>query len=433
MTPISTPTASLGQPRMSALSEMLRQKRVLSTKRHSGCRSPVDALLPAATSFEHGAFGKLIFKKSLSGGQIANRAKKAIATNATAGGEKRLSRRVSMERARRSAATPPPPQSAAFLRKFANLLRSTKRRRSAPLNKRGVRREWLVEVFIRAGKKSESLPSFKETKANSKAWALKGLAKTRRSIDKFNAASFVDLVVRPLTAKYECCLWDLIPTEHVSEPDAFVSYSWQYPLGDLLEACTSARFVWIDFVAVSQHAGTRSNIEDVSGIGACVASIGHTLLCLDTRGYALSRAWVLYEIVQSMYLEIIFFGRTGRSYGSNSTLLLSAASEEDAKVLDGARVRAEAGNYALEVFDSCLGGGNFKSRSIRTDKAKASIESDRDMITHLVCTRFGSNRKADSYIMKLILESLLAFVRAKGFEEEDAEWLVDAQKKFLAR
>jgi len=310
------------------------------------------------------------------------------------------------------------------LKSFSACLNSRVRRRGTSLKRRGVSRAWLLDVFIKAGSFSDVCGL--DASEQPASWAPKGLVgrgKLSRKSNAFNTASFVDLVVRPLTTRFQTCLWDLIPNEHIASPDTFISYSWQYPLVDLLSAADTAKYVWIDFVAVSQHVGSRTNMDDVRGIGDVVAAVGRTLLVLDIRAFALTRAWVLFEVVQSKYLEVAFFGKTGRAYGgSNSDLDLMKA-----------RDRAEACNYALQVVTNVLGNGDFdvSHRSLRTCNARASVESDRKMIGDLVKRRFGSYDEADHQIMKLLVNALVAFVRRFECEDDDIDWLLEARTKIF--
>ena len=177
------------------------------------------------------------------------------------------------------------------LSRFSRKLLSRKRRKRTPLRERGVSPRWLLS-FVKSGKLSELCPNLgRATKPE--RWRLKGRASISASRDSFNTASLVDLIVRPLTSIYGTCLWDLIPIEHVGTPNVFASYSWQYSIEDLLQArvsdiSSSERqhdYVWIDFVAVSQHQGSETNRADVSGIGDVVASVGHTILFLDPTAY----------------------------------------------------------------------------------------------------------------------------------------------------
>lgn len=36
----------------------------------------------------------------------------------------------------------------------------------------------------------------------------------------------VQLFVRPATAQHNCCLHDLVPAEHIGQPEYFVSHTW---------------------------------------------------------------------------------------------------------------------------------------------------------------------------------------------------------------
>ena len=106
--------------------------------------------------------------------------------------------------------------------------------------------------------------------------------------------------------------------------------------------------------------------------------------------------------------------------------------DDDVIATKRARARAEAGSYALEVIRRTLGDGRFDRRSLRTELARASVDEDRIRIGNLVRDRFGSYRSADRFVAKILVESLTVFMRKKGCEAEDIEWLQSVERSLLS-
>jgi hypothetical protein len=156
-------------------------------------------------------------------------------------------------------------------------------------------------------------------------------------------------------------------------------------------------------------------------MGNVVRSVGSTLLCLDMDARALSRAWVLYEIVRSKQVVVVFFGRSGRSIASRGGVA-------DLRKL---KERADALNYVLRVLKRCLGNGDFKKRTVRCENAAAYFEKDRRMILELVIERFSSYEKADRYVIRLIFEGLVKYLKERGCDSSDIAQFSTARKTLV--
>ena len=231
-------------------------------------------------------------------------------------------------------------------------------------------------------------------------------------------------IVCPLTEKFKTSLWDLIPDEYCGTPDTFVSYAWTSSLDNIAQACCTnehVRYVWIDFVCVCQHSDSEKNKQEVAKIGNVVKAVGSTLLCLDKDARALSRSWVLYEIVHSKRIIVAFFGRSGRSIASRSGVTDLRKIKE----------RADALNYVLRVLKRCLGNGDFEKRTVRCARTEAYFEKDRRMILELVIDRFGSYEKADRYIIKLIFEGLVRYLEERGCDSSEIAQFSTARRSLI--
>ena len=231
-------------------------------------------------------------------------------------------------------------------------------------------------------------------------------------------------IVCPLTEKFKTSLWDLIPDEYCGTPDTFVSYAWTSSLDNIAQACCTnehVRYVWIDFVCVCQHSDSEKNKQEVAKIGNVVKAVGSTLLCLDKDARALSRSWVLYEIVHSKRIIVAFFGRSGRSIASRSGVTDLRKIKE----------RADALNYVLRVLKRCLGNGDFEKRTVRCARTEAYFEKDRRMILELVIDRFGSYEKADRYIIKLIFGGLVRYLEERGCDSSEIAQFSTARRSLI--
>ena len=114
----------------------------------------------------------------------------------------------------------------------------------------------------------------------------------------------VESFVKPLTRDFGCCaLYYFIPPAFRKRPSAFVSHAWDGLIAHFLtEEVTREDSLWLDFIAIKQHPG---NVPEVKQIGAIVANIGNTLLCMPGCGdnyeamRPVARSWCIFEIVNT--------------------------------------------------------------------------------------------------------------------------------------
>ncbi|KXZ53022.1 hypothetical protein GPECTOR_8g39 [Gonium pectorale] len=124
--------------------------------------------------------------------------------------------------------------------------------------------------------------------------------------------------VLPATEARRCRLLELAPEEvdpeDVAPPKYFISHAWmnraqrlfEYVLGFLQDAEDGVS-VWIDILAVNQHAGTQAQLHDVSPeafsatVQACSAG---TLVVLDREACSpATRAWCIFEWTHTLTLH----------------------------------------------------------------------------------------------------------------------------------
>ena len=127
----------------------------------------------------------------------------------------------------------------------------------------------------------------------------------------------VDRYVRPRTAAFKCCLYDVVPAASCpGQPQYFVSHTWSRKLSDLLQLLkdhfhvgsspgsddAASVVLWLDIVAINQHPyedkGCLLN-DDVANLAKVVAATERTLFCLDAQCVVLTRIWCLYEVWQT--------------------------------------------------------------------------------------------------------------------------------------
>lgn len=122
-----------------------------------------------------------------------------------------------------------------------------------------------------------------------------------------NIHRFVELFVKPLTEQIRAPLYARIPSEHLGQPNVFVSHAWnallvgpdEQRIGtiDALAhplSVTRPAYIWIDFICYNQHLfeSIAPDMERVVGEIGRIAFVG-------TPVPLLNRSWCLWELLCS--------------------------------------------------------------------------------------------------------------------------------------
>lgn len=136
--------------------------------------------------------------------------------------------------------------------------------------------------------------------------------------DTMTIAEIVDKIVRPRTESQRCCMWRVLPAEHVGKPTFFISHTWSRRLCDLLTILTThfgidytpgavssgpdmgpSPLIWLDILAINQHPYLDPKgllLDDVAALSDVIKATESTLFCLDQKGIVLTRIWCLFEV-----------------------------------------------------------------------------------------------------------------------------------------
>ena len=115
---------------------------------------------------------------------------------------------------------------------------------------------------------------------------------------------WISCFVKPITAPYQCCLYDLVPIQYRKNPDCFFSHSWDLALHCIFKASEgnwNATSYWIDGFAINQHAYG----DAIAKIGSIVKQISNTVVILRGEGPPIEnlrcmyRSWCIYEIAHT--------------------------------------------------------------------------------------------------------------------------------------
>ena len=196
----------------------------------------------------------------------------------------------------------------------------------------------------------------------------------------------------------------------------FISHAWGFEFQHLLRAirsfvrhtCTEEErnqgiYLWIDIFVVDQHAAARGEMGDdywETAFCEMVNSIGHTVLVLDKlpalTPTVLTRIWCIWELYSTV---------------SNSNNRLSITMD------------SEIGN----MYKSCKNTQLMKElliviSAIRSEKAEATVDSDRDKINTLIQATQGGHAEVDK-CMRRVLYALLLSMGACTLEDTNKEHL----------
>eukprot|EP00798_Chlamydomonas_sp_ICE-L_P020960 gene20960-27814_t len=179
----------------------------------------------------------------------------------------------------------------------------------------------------------------------------------------------------------------MVPSEYVGSPDYYIIYACSRPFEAVLEsverhirddsnapkyetehekeARVAYTYVWIDWIAINQHALLFSKSVDLSHVRNCVDSCSKGAICvLDPKLTPITRAWCLYEMWCFVY------------YGNMGLLQVSLPEEMDVGTIakfdrlvsdvnlgrsdftrktDSSRIMSEAGEYGnLQQILKCF-------------------------------------------------------------------------------
>ncbi len=192
----------------------------------------------------------------------------------------------------------------------------------------------------------------------------------------------VQNLIVPLTKVFAGPLYARLPIECRGSPSRFVSHTWDTSLlsgpFSTLAALRGAGYVWIDIVCYNQHRA-ESIATDMKAV---VESIGE--LHIPLIGIApFERLWCLWELL--------------------------CAHTVNAKVKI---VEPEVTQYDLGMMMRY-----FREKFKSVEIAATTLPEDREQILAAIVSEFGSTRRADEYIRRLV-EGTLS-------KESDKPWIKD--------
>lgn len=212
----------------------------------------------------------------------------------------------------------------------------------------------------------------------------------------------------------------------------FISHAWDAKFSDVVDAAADAVtmlepeadlrsvHVWVDIFAITQHRVANQD-ADLSHLGVCVrASEKGTILCLDTSGMALTRAWCLYEV----WLTLLEGGDGSKQQQQHLGGLTSAPSTADAasaaalaaelRVAEDASSSSASASrlhVALQGVDVTLAGIRRMLDSLDVTTAGAFHKEDRWTILEKVARTTGF-RRLNALIKQAVINSTVRTVEA---------------------
>eukprot|EP00798_Chlamydomonas_sp_ICE-L_P021887 gene21887-28925_t len=202
------------------------------------------------------------------------------------------------------------------------------------------------------------------------------------SLQELTTTDFVYGWVKDCLVTGELRLADIarfISPEDTEEPMYFISHAWKSTLGKLLDTVERAlenawedTCVWIDCLAVNQHANSPENQADVAAFEEVImACSGGTIVVVDMGNCNPStRAWCLYE-----------WDHTALHHGSDGLHMQGLSLEDRARIIG----------------------------SIDVDTAECFMSADKEMILSKVRGHHGSTQQFNNLLRLLLLLNPLSY------------------------
>lgn len=248
-----------------------------------------------------------------------------------------------------------------------------------PLHERGVHIEWLNEFVWEVYRnwqdvidqhKSQERASFHHYSGNV-PWP----NPLPYPMDQEITSEFlVPNVIQPMTKELAAPLFARVPDDYRGCPDLFVSHAWSNPLVGTAFAELAAlisplsrrgatKYVWFDVVCYNQH-HVEAIADDMKAVIASIGRVGIPMI----NSVPFSRLWCLWELLcaERGQAEVVVYEANGSAYDIG---------------------------YLAQRFQE-----EFES----VKKAVTTLRSDRKQILNAMALTFGSLKKADDHIRRLV-------------------------------